>query len=82
MDYADVDCAKDLDGQRSINGYVFTIVDDCISWRSILQKCLSKYITNIEYAVVVDVAKNIILLNMLIIEMGLNQKNINLHCDN
>ena len=36
--YVDADYGQDLDGKKSTIGYVFTLGEGCISWRSTLQK--------------------------------------------
>ena len=39
--YVDADHAQDLDNRKPTTGFVFTLGGGCISWRSILQKCIS-----------------------------------------
>ena len=36
--YVDADWAGDIDGRKSISGYLFTFVGGAISWQSKLQK--------------------------------------------
>ena len=36
--YVDADWAGDVDGRKSISGYLFTFVGGAISWQSKLQK--------------------------------------------
>ena len=39
--YIDVDMAGDLDGSKSILGYLFTFSRGAVSWQSKLQKCVA-----------------------------------------
>jgi ATP-binding cassette subfamily B (MDR/TAP) protein 1 len=79
--YVDFDHAQDLDKRRSTTGFVFTLGGGCISWRSILQKCVSLSSTEAEYVAAAEAAKEALWLNRLVSDMGLRQWRIGLHCD-
>ena len=55
--YVDADHAQDLDKRKSRTGFVFTLGGECISWKSILQKCVSQSSRIAEYMVVAEAAK-------------------------
>ncbi|OAE35298.1 hypothetical protein AXG93_392s1470 [Marchantia polymorpha subsp. ruderalis] len=78
LEYVDVDYGGNLDRQRSTTGYVFTLTDGCISWKSTLQKSISQSSTEAEYFAVV---KEAIWLNKLVTEMGLPHNDVNLYCE-
>ncbi|OAE30267.1 hypothetical protein AXG93_2956s1180 [Marchantia polymorpha subsp. ruderalis] len=75
------DIAFAMDKRRSTTGYVFTLGGGSISWRSTLQKCLAQSTTEAEYVAAAEAAKEAIWLDRLIMEMGLKQNGVNLHCD-
>ena len=79
--YVDADYAQDLDKRRSISGFVFTLGGGCISWKAILQKCVSQSTTEAEYVAAAEAAKEAIWLGRLVTDMGLMQRSITLHCD-
>ena len=81
LGYVDADYGQDLDGRRSTTGYMFTLGGGCISWRSVLQKCVAQSTTEAEYVAAAEATKEAIWLNRLITEMGLTQASVNLHCD-
>lgn len=79
--YVDADYGQDIDKRISTTGYVFTLDGGSISWRSTLQKCVDQSTTEAEYVAAVEAAKEAIWLDRLIMEMGLKQGVVNLHCD-
>jgi hypothetical protein len=79
--YVDSDFAQDRDRRRSTTGYVFTLAGGCISWRSMLQKCLTLSSIEAEYVTAVEALEEAIWLSGLINDLGLHQDCVNLHCD-
>ncbi|OAE25327.1 hypothetical protein AXG93_4620s1410 [Marchantia polymorpha subsp. ruderalis] len=79
--YVDANYGLDLDKSRSTTGYVFTFGGGSISWRSILQKCVAQSTTEAEYVAAAEAEKEVIWLDWLIMEMGLTQGVVDLHCD-
>ena len=55
--YVDVDYARDLDQQRSMTGYVFTIAEYAISFQAELQDTIAHLMTEAEYMAVVEASK-------------------------
>ena len=49
IEYIDSDHAGDLDNRRSITGYVFTLSQAPVGWRSTLQSILALSTTEAEY---------------------------------
>jgi len=51
IEYVDSDYARDIDKHQSITGYVFTLAQALVSWRSILQSIVTLSTTEAEYMV-------------------------------
>lgn len=47
--YVDSDYGGDLDGRRSLSGYIFTVCGCSISWKSSLQSNVAVSTTQVEY---------------------------------
>ena len=68
--YVDSDLAGDIDTRRSTTGYVFTIGGAAMSWVSRLQKINALYTIEAEYVAAKEVAKEMILLQFFVGELG------------
>ena len=55
--YVDSDYAGDLDKCRSITGYVFTLSQALVSWRSTLQFTIALSTTKAEYMAMMEAMK-------------------------
>ena len=71
--YVDADFAGEIDHRRSTTGYVFTLGDTAVSWVSQLQKIVTLSTTEAEYVAVTEASKEIIWLQGIVAELGLNQ---------
>ena len=80
-DYVDVDFGGDVDTRRSTTGFIFSLYEDPISWRSSLQPITALSTTEVEYIGLTEAAKEEIWLKGLLTEMGLTQEAIRVHCD-
>ena len=58
--YVDADFAGDLDKRRSLTGYVFTLGDCAISWKSTLQATVALSSTEAEYMAITEAIKEAI----------------------
>ena len=58
--YCDSDYAGDLDKRRSTTGYVFTIANAPVSWKSTLQSTVALSTTEEEYMVITEAANEAI----------------------
>ena len=68
--YVDADYAGDVDDRRSTTGYLFTLLRGPICWKSTLQSIVAMSITETEYMVVAEVAKEALWLKGLVKELG------------
>ncbi|GJR12854.1 retrovirus-related pol polyprotein from transposon TNT 1-94 [Tanacetum coccineum] len=80
--YVDSDYAGDLDGSKSTTGYVFTLSDRIVSWVSKLQSVVAMSTMEAEYVAAAQTSKEAVWLKMLLEELGHEQDNITLFCDN
>ena len=79
--YYDYDFAGDLDKQISTTGYIFTLGEDPISWRSILQSTITLSTTEIEYMTTTKIVKEGICLKELLGNLRVILENIEVLCD-
>ncbi|XP_075102703.1 secreted RxLR effector protein 161-like [Nicotiana tabacum] len=79
--YCDSDYAGDLDKRRSTTGYVFTIANAPVSWKSTLQSTVALSTTEAEYMAITEAVKEAIWLQGLLRDLGIGQENITLFCD-
>ncbi|KAM1959838.1 hypothetical protein ACFX15_005064 [Malus domestica] len=79
--YVDSDYAGDLDGRKSTTGYVFTMAKGPVCWRSILQSSVALSTTEAEYMAVAEAIKEAIWIHGLIRDLGVDQKQVEVHCD-
>jgi hypothetical protein len=70
-----------MDDRMSTTGYVFTLSEGPIFWRSKLQSIVAMSTTESEYMAVGEAAKEALWLNELVKELGLNQGGVQMHCD-
>ncbi|KAI3791043.1 hypothetical protein L2E82_04591 [Cichorium intybus] len=80
--FADADLGGCVDSGKSTTGYVFTIGGTTISWMSRLQKSVAISTTEAEYMAIVEAAKELIWLKNFLSELGMQQEDCVLHCDN
>lgn len=71
----------DLYKRRSLTGYVFTLSGCANSWKVILQSTIALSTTKAEYMAVAEAVKEAIWLRDLVIDLGLEQKNLVVFCD-
>ncbi|MCO5564231.1 hypothetical protein L7F22_017889 [Adiantum nelumboides] len=81
MGYTDSDYEGDLDNKRSTSGYVFTMVEGAVSWRSRLQTCVTQCTTEAEYVAPSEACKEAIWLGRLVTDLGIKEETPMLHCD-
>ena len=79
--YVDADFAGDLDRRRSTTGYVFTLGDTSISWKSVLQATVALSTTEAEYMAIAEAVKEAIWLRALIGELSSEQESTVINCD-
>ena len=79
--YCDSDYAGDMDKRRSTTGYVFTLANAPVSWKSTLQSTVALSTTEAEYMAVTEAVKEAIWLYGLLDELGIGHKYIKVHCD-
>ena len=72
--YCDSDYAGDLDKRRSTTGYVFTIANAPVSWKSTLQSTVALSTTEAEYMTIIEGVKEAICLQGLLRELGIGQE--------
>ncbi|GJX57272.1 retrotransposon protein, putative, ty1-copia subclass [Tanacetum coccineum] len=74
--FVDADYAKDPDKDRSIIGYVFMVHGCVVSWKATLHHVVALSTTDAEYMVLTEVVKESIWLKGLLIELGVNLREI------
>ncbi|XP_047326715.1 secreted RxLR effector protein 161-like [Impatiens glandulifera] len=70
--YSDSDYAADIDGRRSMTGYIYTLGDSVVSWKAILQSTVTLSTTDAEYMALTEAAKEGIWLKGLISDLGIH----------
>ena len=58
--YTDYDFHSNKDSRKSTSGYVFTLGEGVVSWRSITQSCIDNSTTEAEYVAPSEVVKQVI----------------------
>ena len=71
--YSDFDYAVDVDTNRSVSGYVFTLGSNVVRWKSTLQSSVTFSTTEAEYTAFTSAAKESIWLKGLVGELGIAQ---------
>jgi len=79
--FSDADLGGDLDGRKSTTGYIFTLGDTAISWKSKLQGRVSLSTTEAEYIAISKTTKEMIWLKNLLKELGKGQDEPSLFSD-
>lgn len=72
--YTDADFARCVDTRRSTTGYVFTIGDAIVTWKSQRQKTVAMSTTEAEYMAASEGAKEAVWLRQLLKDVGFEQK--------
>jgi hypothetical protein len=80
--HVDLDMEDDKDRRRSTIGYVFIVGGITVSWISKLQKVVSLSIMEEEYVFSTKASKEMIWLERFMEELGKNQENNRLYCEN
>ena len=68
--------------KKSLTAYVFTIYGGAVSWKGNLQPVVALSTTKVEYIVVTEAIKEEIWLKGIIKELGIEQDQIIVFCDN
>lgn len=76
------DCAWCLDTRTSTSGYIFTAYGGAVSWKASLQKVVALSTTEAEYMAATEAVKEGLLLQGFIEEVGVNQEDMVVYCDN
>nr|GEV42923.1 retrotransposon protein, putative, Ty1-copia subclass [Tanacetum cinerariifolium] len=74
--FVDANYAKDPDKGRSIIGYVFMVHGYVVSWKASLQHVVALSTMKVEYMALTEAIKEIIWLKGLLIELGVNLREI------
>ena len=80
--YFDSHYTNDLDKRRSLTDFVFTLSRCAISWKVTLQSTVALSTTEAKYLVAVEVVKEAIGLRGLVSDLGLQQDETVVFCDN
>ncbi|KAJ0726248.1 putative RNA-directed DNA polymerase [Helianthus annuus] len=80
--YTDADLGGCKDTFKSTTGYVFTAGGTAVSWMSKLQKSVALSTTEAEYMAVAEASKELVWLKAFLKELGKNQADYPLYCDN
>ena len=70
-----------MDKRRSTIGYVFTLANAPVSWKSTLQSTVALSTTEVEYMAITEAVKEAIWLQGLLRELGIEQEGITVFCD-
>ncbi|KAH9801638.1 hypothetical protein KPL71_001098 [Citrus sinensis] len=80
--YVDSDFAGDLDGRKSISGYLFMVNGCLISWKATLQSVVTLSSTEAEFVAATKAVKEGKWLGGILNELWLKQKTFTIFCDN
>ena len=82
--FSDADWAGDIETRRSTSGYVFTLNDGCISWRSKKQRTVALSSTEAEYMALSEATQEAVWLKSFMCELGEHSTDepIKIHEDN
>lgn len=80
--FVDSNFTEDLDRRRSLTGYVFTMFNNTVSWKSNLQHIVALSTTEAKYVALAEVVKKGIWLKGFITELGVKQESVYIHRDN
>ncbi|CEG49080.1 gag-pol polyprotein [Plasmopara halstedii] len=70
LGYSDADWAGDIESRRSTSGYVFTLNNGCISWRSKKQQSVALSSTEAEYMALSEATQEAVWLKVFLCELG------------
>ena len=79
--FSDSDYAGDVDGRRSMTGYVFTLGGSVVSWKATLQPMVTLSTTEAEYMALTEAANEGIWLKGFVNDLGLHQDQAVVYCD-
>ena len=79
--YIDSDYTGDLDKLRFTTGYVFTLSQAPVSWRSILQSTVALSTTEIEYMVMTEAMKEAVWLQGFLDDLGIDHDLLKINYD-
>ncbi|KAM2983821.1 hypothetical protein FF2_009695 [Malus domestica] len=79
--FTDANMGGDLDGRKSMSGYLFTFAGGAVSWQSKLQKCVALSTTEAEYIAATEACKELLWLKGFLQELGLKQSDYGVYCD-
>ena len=83
--YSDSSFQSDPDDSKSISGYVFTLNNGAVSWKSTKQQTVADSTTEAEYIAVSEAAKEAVWMKKFITEVGVVpeiENPVPLYCDN
>jgi len=80
--YVDSDYFGNMDKRRSLTSFVFTLSGCAISWKSTLQSTIALFTTEVEYITAVEIVKKAIWLRGLVSDLGWQQDETVVFCDN
>jgi len=81
IEHVDSDYAGDLDKRRSTTGYLFTLSQAPVSWRSTLQSIIALSTTEAKYIAMTEAVKEAIWLQGLLDVLGIDQDLLKINCD-
>ena len=81
IEYVDSDYVGDIDKRWFITGYVFTLSQAQVSWRSILQSTIELFTTEVEYMAMTEAIKEAIWLQGLLDDLEIEQDLLKINCD-
>jgi len=81
MGYCDSDHGGDLEKQRSVSGYIFTVGDNTVSWKSCLQSIVALSTTEEEFIALTEAVKEAIWVKGLMEDLGFKQDKVQVWCD-
>ncbi|KFK26181.1 hypothetical protein AALP_AA8G213400 [Arabis alpina] len=81
LGYVDSDYAGDLDNRRYTTGYVFTLAEGPVSWRSVLQDVVAMSTMEAEYMAMGEAAKEALWVQGLVAELSVERGGVLLHGD-
>lgn len=79
--FCDSDFGGDLDMKRSTSGYVFTVGDNVVSWKSSLQPVVALSTTEAEFIALTEAVKESIWLKGLLEDFGFSHGAVKVWCD-
>ncbi|KAJ0714724.1 putative RNA-directed DNA polymerase [Helianthus annuus] len=80
--YSDADLGGCKKTFKSTTGYVFTVGGTAVSWMSRLQKSVALSTTEAEYMAIAEASKELVWLKTFLGELGKDQADYSLYCDN